>query len=288
MIFVRSGTSSPDFTPSDLTSWYEDLHIPAVLATRGVTAAARYQLVPSPAGGDEGSTNLVYLTVYHLPDMDWLHSEDCEFWRLPLDVPGTKEGGERRSIFEVAEFETMFWDLVGREDRVNVPDCNPGLCNTPQHGPRNRTMPGDKLTLATGPFKQLILGCLNVIGHNEQAIKTLRGYFSVVSGGPVRCGVFKVDESRPCPPSARGRKDDVADALFERRKGKNFCFVRLKHLIYTAMTGMTINLHPLQFEYSAPDANTSWATPSNSQRYTLLSTFGDFPRLPFEPVKSDF
>ncbi|KAG7286272.1 hypothetical protein NEMBOFW57_008580 [Staphylotrichum longicolle] len=145
MIFVRSGTSSPEFTLSDLTSWYEDLHIPAVLATRGVTAAARYQLVSTPAAGDKSSdegrdgasTDLNYLTVYHVPDMNWLHREDCEFWKLPLDVPG-KEEGTRRSIFEVAKFETLFWELVGREDRVGdlSEGCGPGLCNTPEQGTR--------------------------------------------------------------------------------------------------------------------------------------------------------
>jgi hypothetical protein len=138
MIFVRSGTASPDFTLSDLASWYEDVHIPAVLATGGVTAAARYQLVPDPTGSDEGSdegvTNVAYLTVYHLPDMNWLHREDCGFWKLPLDVPGKVEG-EKRSIFEVADFETLFWELIGREDRVgNAPHS--GSCTTRPNRPR--------------------------------------------------------------------------------------------------------------------------------------------------------
>lgn len=105
IVLVRSSPKQ-NFTAEGLTKWYEEKHIPEVLATGGVSAAVRYQLVP--AFGDE-EQKLPYLAMYHLRDMNWLHDEGCEFWRLQL-VLDDEDGG--MSVFEAAEFETEFWEVV--------------------------------------------------------------------------------------------------------------------------------------------------------------------------------
>lgn len=121
IILVRSRLIHPaEFTPDDFTAWYEAKHIPDVLATPGVSAAARYQAItPACAGNvpetkdEEGQgqlTMMPYLAVYWLRDLGWLHEDGCEFWRLPLTLPGRED----RTVFEVGEFKTEVWELVGR------------------------------------------------------------------------------------------------------------------------------------------------------------------------------
>jgi hypothetical protein len=113
IILVHSRPTAPDFNDSDLASWYNDKHIPEVLATQRVSAAARYRLTSATYQPD-GKVPLEYMAVYYLKDMNWLHQADCEFWKLPLVVDSGNARG--RSIFEVAEFETSFWELVVRRD----------------------------------------------------------------------------------------------------------------------------------------------------------------------------
>jgi hypothetical protein len=113
IILVHSRPTAPDFSNSDLASWYNDKHIPDVLATDGVSSAARYQLMCTTFQPD-GKPPLPYMAVYYLPDMNWLHQADCEFWKLSLMVDS--ENAKGRSIFDVAEFETALWEFVGRRD----------------------------------------------------------------------------------------------------------------------------------------------------------------------------
>jgi hypothetical protein len=107
LILVRSAPK-PNFTAAGLAKWYDKKHIPEMISTGGVSVAARYQVVSASNDKEE---SLPYLAVYHLKDMNWLHEEGCGFWRLPL-VLDDEDGG--RSVFEVAEFETEFWEVVER------------------------------------------------------------------------------------------------------------------------------------------------------------------------------
>lgn len=119
LILVRSQPSDPDFTAVDLTAWYEEKHIAEVLATGRVKRAVRYQIANLPARDDvqcqDTGAKMPYLAVYSLEDMNWLHEEGCEFWKLPLTVKHGK-GGEEKNIFKVAAFKTEFWDVIGRLD----------------------------------------------------------------------------------------------------------------------------------------------------------------------------
>ncbi|KXX80330.1 hypothetical protein MMYC01_204678 [Madurella mycetomatis] len=122
-ILVHSRLTRPaEFTAADLNSWYDAKHIPEVLATPGVRAAARYQMVVHPLPRDAAATTtaqpeedkreMPYLAVYWLADLGWLHEEGCEFWRLPLGLPG-REG---EMVWDVGEFETQVWEKVGVVD----------------------------------------------------------------------------------------------------------------------------------------------------------------------------
>ncbi|KAK4152166.1 hypothetical protein C8A00DRAFT_16478 [Chaetomidium leptoderma] len=206
IILVRSSPSAADFTAADLTRWYEAKHIPEVLATGGVSAAVRYQLAPtSPRGADEeqeeqnDQSRLPYLAVYFLRDMGWLHEEGCEFWRLPLVLDSAGDGESEmmmmgRSVFEVAEFEMEFWEVVGL------------------HAVAHLDVETDLSTCAAGPpAKQLILEYLDAKDSDKRDTEaalsaSLPGF---ENDARVRSTLFKVDETRPGPPSTRA-KDDAA------------------------------------------------------------------------------
>jgi hypothetical protein len=60
-----------------------------------------------------------YLAVYHLPDVAWLHEDGCGLWEVSLVVrlgDGDGDGDGERSVFEVAGFETGFWEVVGKRE----------------------------------------------------------------------------------------------------------------------------------------------------------------------------
>ncbi|KAK4173980.1 hypothetical protein QBC36DRAFT_219511 [Triangularia setosa] len=51
-----------------------------------------------------------FLAIYHLPDMNWLHENGCQFWKIQLHsniLPG-----DNTSIFKVAEFKTEFYQMT--------------------------------------------------------------------------------------------------------------------------------------------------------------------------------
>ncbi|KAK4642977.1 hypothetical protein QC761_402130 [Podospora bellae-mahoneyi] len=105
IIVVHSRPLSPLLPPIVFQTWYENIHIPDVLATGHVSSAARYRLT-SP----EANNSMPFLAVYHLPDMNWLRQDNCQFWKIPLHskiLPG-----DNSSILDVAEFKTEFYETV--------------------------------------------------------------------------------------------------------------------------------------------------------------------------------
>ncbi|KAK4110124.1 hypothetical protein N656DRAFT_299623 [Canariomyces notabilis] len=145
IILVRTQlTADPsEFSQAQFNAWYDTQHIPDLLATSGIRAAARYYYSPpAPAGlttekaaasADGDSTTMKkstmpYLAVYWLPDVRWLHEEGCGFWSVPLTVQVTASPndaakaaagqGERdderqeKSIFELAQVEMEVWEEV--------------------------------------------------------------------------------------------------------------------------------------------------------------------------------
>ncbi len=106
IIIVRSSLDTLDFTVDDLTAWYETKHIPEVLATGGVESAARYMCMTPPYPNGP----ITYLAVYRVPDMNWLHTEECGFWKLPLTVDDRH--GTQRCIQKLASFGTLYWEIL--------------------------------------------------------------------------------------------------------------------------------------------------------------------------------
>lgn len=112
MILVHARLLSDDFSVDDLTTWYETKHIPEMLATGGVQSAARYELVSGIAHTDGWHLPARwFLAAYRLNDMDWLQTEECGFWKLPMTVEDRH--GAKRSIHELVSFQTQFWDIAG-------------------------------------------------------------------------------------------------------------------------------------------------------------------------------
>ncbi|KAK0658689.1 hypothetical protein QBC41DRAFT_237857 [Cercophora samala] len=107
IIAVRSRPCSPLLTPIVFQKWYEDVHIPDVLATGHVNLAKRYQLSSSET---HPSNPMPFLAIYHLPDMNWLHKDNCQFWKIPLHSKVLP--GDNTSIFDVAEFKTEFYETI--------------------------------------------------------------------------------------------------------------------------------------------------------------------------------
>ncbi len=148
---------------------------------------------------------LPWLAVYRLPDVGWLHDAGCGLWEVDLEVE-VEGGGERRSVFEVAEFETGFWEEVGGLEEVRG---NGGW--------------DDK-----GPAVGLVLvfweGDGDVGLDVEAVLRASRPRLAGDGGGErVRSTLFRADETRPCPPSARKRRRDSVPVL----KRRYLCLVRL-------------------------------------------------------------
>ena len=213
IILVRSRPTVPEFTPSDLTAWYEQKHVPELLAVSGahITSAARYQLLDQTLPGQDAQGGehkrgrektqgyehtvdqaLPYLAVYRLRDMGWLHEDGCGFWEVDLRVDvDSGQGKERKSVFEVAEFETGFWEEVAGGLEIQSGDG---------------TRDGGDEVLAEG-LMLVLLGAEG--GHGGEDPETmLRNSVPMLVGvGRVRSTLFRVDESRLCPPSVRGKQE---------------------------------------------------------------------------------
>ena len=195
-----------------------------------MTSAARYQLLDRtiPGQGAWGggyeragkqtqeygqnlNQTLPYLALYRLKDMDWLHEEGCGFWEVDLGVDvNSGEGKERRSVFEVAEFETRFWkEVVGGLETQHEEGAETG---------------GEEL--AEGLIVEFV-GAEGDQGRDPEAM--LRNSVPLLAGAErVRSTLFTVDESRPCPPSARGNKKEVGLQPFEK---SYLCLVSMEPMV---------------------------------------------------------
>jgi hypothetical protein len=112
IIIVTSRPTTADFTADDLSKWYTEKHIPDVLATGGVQGALWCQLAASAGQVNGQAPPVPYLAMYYLPDLNWLHEESCQFWKLSMELdPKDMETAQRRNVFHVAEFSTASWEL---------------------------------------------------------------------------------------------------------------------------------------------------------------------------------
>jgi hypothetical protein len=101
ILWINSRITDPAMTPEAFTRWYEQIHIPDIIAAKpgGVVASWRYQAL--------NPRSAPYLAVYKVPDMGFLQS--AEFKAIPMVHPSLPGGGP---IHRFAEFDARFLRLV--------------------------------------------------------------------------------------------------------------------------------------------------------------------------------
>ncbi|KAK4195464.1 hypothetical protein QBC40DRAFT_288994 [Triangularia verruculosa] len=174
IIAVRS-RPSPLLTSIVFQKWYEDIHIPDVLGTGHVKSATRYHT--------SDSSSMPFLAIYQLPDMFWLHEDDCKFWKIPLRSEVLP--GDNTSIFDVAEFKTEFFEMI----------------DTVQFG-----KPADD---DSDVASKLLLSSFDLVEDEEsgdssslhKAALARLGITESKTSESVRSTLFKVDKTRPHHPA---------------------------------------------------------------------------------------
>jgi hypothetical protein len=126
VIFVASRVTQPaKLTEGEFVKWYEDIHVPEVLATGGVPGAVRWVRVSSATADEEeeernGFARFPFLTLYAFPSMQFRFTRAFR----GLDGQTSPKGDLLERVFSRAEFATRFcalvWDAVG-DSEVPVP-----------------------------------------------------------------------------------------------------------------------------------------------------------------------
>lgn len=116
-MLVQSQPTPGGITEGNLAEWYFNKHIPEVLSTGGVRGVLFCHVDRKSSKHYVGEpVPKQFLAVYLLHNLDWLHEEDCGLWKLSLvlasDDQALEEQHRGRSVFEVAEFTTYFWEVV--------------------------------------------------------------------------------------------------------------------------------------------------------------------------------
>jgi hypothetical protein len=112
---LLAATHIIDSTLSDETfnKWYNEIHIPDVVATGGVTQATRFRNA-NPDAAEK------YLALYHVPDLSVVASE--KFKNIPEKhemLPGGK------SIRDLVNMEVRFYKLVQVDPESKEQDGKP-------------------------------------------------------------------------------------------------------------------------------------------------------------------
>lgn len=105
IFFVNSKITSDTLSPQVFNRWYQDVHIPDILATSGIKAAFRY-LSTTPEVAERP-----YLAVYPVQDVAWVRSD--EFKSIP--VHSDMLPNESKAIFEIADFDSRVYVLLGKK-----------------------------------------------------------------------------------------------------------------------------------------------------------------------------
>lgn len=112
VIFVQSRIRSTDvLKPEIFGQWYDDVHMPDLLETPGISASFRYVTAGSDSEADQASEAFPYLAVYPQVDRGWLRSDGCEFLKVPVHADMLPN--ESKYIFEVADFAMGAYERVG-------------------------------------------------------------------------------------------------------------------------------------------------------------------------------
>lgn len=110
IFFVNSKITSDTLSPQVFNRWYQDVHIPDILATSGIKKAIRY-LSTTPEGAERP-----YLAVYPVQDVAWVRSD--EFKSIP--VHSDMLPNESKAIFEIADFDSRVYVLLGKKEGESI------------------------------------------------------------------------------------------------------------------------------------------------------------------------
>ncbi|KFY76852.1 hypothetical protein V499_03630 [Pseudogymnoascus sp. VKM F-103] len=111
ILWVNSKITHPDaITPENFDKWYNDIHVPDILATSGFDSAFRYKNIDPKA-------DRPYLAMYPVSDVDWLGSPEFS------SIPNTSDcfPGPSHKCFDYADFDTRFYEFIHSYEKPGAP-----------------------------------------------------------------------------------------------------------------------------------------------------------------------
>lgn len=105
LLYVNSKITSSKLSPELFTAWYQDVHIPDILATSGIKTAYRYFTT-----SDEETVDRPYLALYPLEDVAFLRTSEFESIPVHSDLVPT----DSKCIFDLADFHVCYYTNVGK------------------------------------------------------------------------------------------------------------------------------------------------------------------------------
>ncbi|KAH3974198.1 hypothetical protein HBI56_088340 [Parastagonospora nodorum] len=109
ILFVRSRISSPLLSEPTFLHWYDDDHIPEVVATSGIKSGFRYVDVnkTSPNGNEDNKTP--FLACYPMKKLEFMLGEEFKGINVTSEIlPGNGV------IYDLADMDVRFLGLVGK------------------------------------------------------------------------------------------------------------------------------------------------------------------------------
>jgi hypothetical protein len=101
LMWVNSRITSPtSISVPKYLEWYQNEHIPDVIATKQISSAIQYSSI-------NASDSHPYLTLYPVKDINFLGSKE---WHNIPTTSGKYFGGGK--CYDVAEFDTRFYEFV--------------------------------------------------------------------------------------------------------------------------------------------------------------------------------
>ncbi|KAL1637376.1 hypothetical protein SLS58_009323 [Diplodia intermedia] len=117
VLYVGAAIKDPVLDEATFNKWYDDSHVPEMLALRnGPPAAFRYR-------NADPTRPFPYLVLYVLPDMAWADSDELKGAKLTHDeLPGG------RSHFDLVDFDVRQYDKIQTFEGQLPKDGRAGRC----------------------------------------------------------------------------------------------------------------------------------------------------------------
>ncbi|KAK5117992.1 hypothetical protein LTR62_004036 [Meristemomyces frigidus] len=106
LLFANSKITKPDELSTEAyTRWYEQVHIPDIFKTSGISEASRWTAL-------DPKQERPFLALYPIQDLDFLQSD--EFKSIPVHDDNLPGSG---AIFDLADFDTRYYKMVQLYER---------------------------------------------------------------------------------------------------------------------------------------------------------------------------